>query len=727
MRTICFVVVFCINAVAGNYVRNSKRETRYNVKPNIILVMVDDQDQELGSMNYMKKTVKLMRDSGATFANSFVTTPMCCPSRSSMLTGMYVHNHHVLTNNDNCSSIQWQQVHEPRTFGKYLSDSGYRTGYFGKYLNEYNGDHIPPGWDEWFGLIKNTRYYNYSINFNGKKIRHGDNYSRDYLTDIITNKSLAFFRKSKEKHPVEPIAMVLSMPAPHGPEDAAPQYQHLFENITTHRTPSWNFAPSMDKEWLLQRTNKMSLTQQHFTNILQQKRLQTLQSVDDAMEKIFNELYALNEDKNTYVFYTSDHGYHLGQFGLAKGKGLPYDFDVRVPLYVRGPHIQPGLQVQDIVLNIDLAPTLLDIAKVGIPPHMDGKSYYKLLVTARNVNDNVHRNHDDQSRKKHRNMFLIEKGKTTSKKVFERINHELRDHKNNAKTLKQDCLTADNCPGLDCENDGANSDCEKNKLSDSLPLSCNCFPLQSLIKASNDDEQLRQLDFLVGNSNSLDENCVRENNNTFICNRSFLANLTVLLADAGISNKKLNKQQKALEKKFRRHRKMRHNEHYFHDVSTLRLCACDAHVVSKYKKKLYKEWKVEVENEISPKTILRSNPDEPLPDGSCYREGFECARMDNEHWKVPPFWEEGTFCFCPNAHNNTYWCLRIIDEQENALYCEFITGYASYYNMRVDPYQLRNAIHDLPFSMIRKLHRQLEKLMQCQGADTCTVRAFLSD
>lgn len=121
---------------------------------------------------------------------------------------------------------------------------------------------------------------------NGDKVRHGSDYELDYYPDLILNDSLQYMRYSKRFFSNKPYLLVMSFPSPHGPEDSAPQFQHLFQNEKGHRTPTWNYAPNEDKQWLLRNTNKMSPIHQKFTDFLNMKRLQTLQSVDNAVHNV---------------------------------------------------------------------------------------------------------------------------------------------------------------------------------------------------------------------------------------------------------------------------------------------------------------------------------------------------------------------------------------------------------------------------------------------------------
>ncbi|XP_034977101.1 N-acetylglucosamine-6-sulfatase isoform X1 [Zootoca vivipara] len=358
---------------------------RGKAKGNILLILTDDQDREIGGMTPMKKTTSLIGQLGATFANAFAVTPLCCPSRSSILTGRYPHNHLVRNNSleGNCSSPAWQKFQEPFTFPVYLQRQGYQTFYSGKYLNQY-GDpkaggiqYMPPGWSYWLGLVGNSKYYNYTLSVNGHEEKHGEHYEEDYLTDIITNRSLQFLEKLS--HP--PFLMVLAPPAPHSPWTAAPHYKSAYSSIKAPRNGSFN-VHGKDKHWLIrQAKTPMSNTSIEFLDNVYRERWQTLLSVDDMVEKVLDKLKSLRLLDSTYVFYTSDHGYHTGQFSLPIDKRQLYEFDIRVPLLVRGPGIKPNQIHLEPVLNIDLGPTFLDIAGIDVSQtSMDGQSFLPLLV-----------------------------------------------------------------------------------------------------------------------------------------------------------------------------------------------------------------------------------------------------------------------------------------------------------------------------------------------------------
>ncbi|XP_054613597.1 glucosamine (N-acetyl)-6-sulfatase (Sanfilippo disease IIID), b [Dunckerocampus dactyliophorus] len=353
---------------------------------NILLIVTDDQDLQLGGMTPMKKTQLLIGDSGATFVNSFTVTPLCCPSRSSILTGRYPHNHQVRNNSlaGNCSSLPWQSGAELDAFPVYLSKLQYQTFFAGKYLNQYGEreaggiGHVPPGWDQWHALVGNSQYYNYTLSNNGQEEKHGDIYNDDYLTDLIANRSLHFL---DNRSPLHPFFLMLAPPAPHFPWNSAPQYQKHFEDVKAPRDGSFDKA-GKDKHWLLrQPISPMLNTSLTFLDDAYRKRWRTLLSVDDLVEKLVKKLEDIKELNNTYVFFTSDNGYHTGQFSLPIDKRQLYEFDIRTPLLVRGPGIKPKQTLKAPVLNIDLAPTILDIAGVNMSAaNMDGQSFLSIMA-----------------------------------------------------------------------------------------------------------------------------------------------------------------------------------------------------------------------------------------------------------------------------------------------------------------------------------------------------------
>lgn len=155
----------------------------------------------------------------------------------------------------------------------------------------------------------NSRYYNYTLNRNGKRIRYGYDLERDYYPDAIARDGLDFLERVTSDSSKQPFLLVLSFPSPHGPEDSAPKYSNLYFNATPHHTPSYNYAPNLDKQWILRVTDKMTPMLKEFTNLLMTKRLQTLQSVDIAVRDIFRKLETSGFRDSTYAFYTSDHGY----------------------------------------------------------------------------------------------------------------------------------------------------------------------------------------------------------------------------------------------------------------------------------------------------------------------------------------------------------------------------------------------------------------------------------
>ncbi|XP_014288816.1 N-acetylglucosamine-6-sulfatase isoform X2 [Halyomorpha halys] len=345
--------------------------------PNIVLFVTDDQDYVLNGMAPMTKTKKLIKNEGIDFTNAFATTPICCPSRSTLLSGLYQHNHNVFNNSieGGCSAIKWQKYLEKETFAVRLKENGYNTFYAGKYLNQYGNknaggaSHVPPGWDTWIGLIGNSKYFNYTLSVNGKK----KYFSSNYLTRVIQSYARGFVKKQENSS--YPFLMVIAPPAPHHPFTPEAKYAGFFEGVKVPRNIQFNFKNNNNKHWLLQM--KPSPLPMHTIKLLDEmyaRRWETLLSVDDLVESVVKQLDIIKELNNTYILYTSDNAFHLGQFSLTWDKRQLYEFDIRVPLLVRGPGLPKNLSVSDPVILPDIAPTLLHIGGIK-DVNLDGKSF----------------------------------------------------------------------------------------------------------------------------------------------------------------------------------------------------------------------------------------------------------------------------------------------------------------------------------------------------------------
>lgn len=355
-------------------------------KPNIVFILTDDQDVVLGGLTPLKKTETLIAQHGMKFDNMFVTSPLCCPSRSSILTGKYIHNHRARNNSisGGCSSLGWQRGPEKHSVSTYVKNLGYRTFFGGKYLNQYGmpqvggPEHVPPGWDEWVGLVGNSRYYNYTLSVNGKPEKHGDTYASDYLTDILKEHAVSFIKEQSEASP--PFFMMVATPACHAPFTPAPQYKDNFNTSKAPRTASFNMAGGPRKHWLIRNTpHPMKDSSINASDSIFRNRWRTLLSVDDLVDQVVQALDKGKHLKNTYIIFSSDNGFHLGQFSLPQDKRQLYEFDVRVPFMIRGPGVMANKTSQSPILNIDIAPTIVELAGGKAPESMDGRSILPLL------------------------------------------------------------------------------------------------------------------------------------------------------------------------------------------------------------------------------------------------------------------------------------------------------------------------------------------------------------
>jgi N-acetylglucosamine-6-sulfatase len=411
-------------------------------RPNILVVMTDDMNQ--ADLQFMPKTRKLIGRQGTTFTDAITSFPLCCPSRATFLTGQYSHNHGV---GGNFYPEGWYGMPgRNNTLATWLDGGGYRTDLIGKMLNGYGAldahGEIPPGFDQWHGLLDVSAYdyYNFVMNDNGRLRSWGDpDFARklvefanievtppdtksvadilakltevmgpspysywgasnpgDYSPDVtgrITNKLLG-----REKRKRSPFFIWWTPAAPHREDVSttlmgrpgadprpAPRYEQLSKSFQLPRPPSFNEADVSDKATdVTSHTPPLTDAQIHQLQLDYQGRGGALRAVDDKVGRMVRTLRRTGQLKNTVIVFTSDNGWMQGEHRIPGDKFLPYEESLGVPLIFRGPGIARGRRVKRQVANIDIAPTLARLAKVRPRRLMDGISLAPTLRRGKN-------------------------------------------------------------------------------------------------------------------------------------------------------------------------------------------------------------------------------------------------------------------------------------------------------------------------------------------------------
>jgi arylsulfatase A-like enzyme len=353
--------------------------------PNIVLILADDLDLKLGTVAAMPQLQSLVASQGVTFTNFFVNASICCPSRASLLRGQYVHNHAVYTNGPPGGGFEtFRDLGlESDTIATRLQDAGYRTALFGKYLNRYPfgsaSTYIPPGWNEWYAPSPTRPGYdqfNYTLNDNGLLVAYGSD-PEDYLQDVLAAKAQNFITRTIAIS--QPFFAYFATFSPHEPSTPAPRHSGLFTDTIAPRTPSFNELDVSDKPAEIQALPLLTEMEIEAIDEGYRKWLQSMQAVDEMIGDLVDTLQATGQLTNTYIFFTSDNGYHMGQHRMAPGKYVGYEEDINVPLFARGPAVPISQTVTQLAGLGDLAPTFAEIAGIEIPDYMDGRSLLPLL------------------------------------------------------------------------------------------------------------------------------------------------------------------------------------------------------------------------------------------------------------------------------------------------------------------------------------------------------------
>ena len=370
-------------------------------KPNVVVILTDDQTlrdlyETTGTHGKGKKLMPKVRGmiggKGITFNRYYASNPISCPSRTTNLTGQYSKNHGNIRNTFGrgkyCSDPG--RVDFAHTLPAWLQAAGYRTLHYGRFLNAFGlgrADRVPAGWDDYvqpveFNSSASAVFYGYQLNINGHVTRKYGNKNhpdkKNYFTDVMTKMALASIAGGDLS---QPFYLALDHRAPHedavdpvGPAPAVRDNKTL-RGKPPRRPPSFDETNVSDKTAWLRKSRRLSTRQKQLISVRSRRRLRALEAVDEDAGKLIKRLRDLGELDNTYIFFTSDNGFFNGEHRISKGKYRPYENSAHEPFMLRGPGIPQNSSSAELTMNVDLAPTIVDIAGATATGRvMDGRS-----------------------------------------------------------------------------------------------------------------------------------------------------------------------------------------------------------------------------------------------------------------------------------------------------------------------------------------------------------------
>jgi len=376
--TAAVLLVFGVFGTAGTSAAEPVAPSKHTDDDRLNVVFILSDDERADGTAVMKNVQTLLADHGVTFTDAHVTTSMCGPSRASILTGQYSHHTGVTDNFGPHSYPAFYASEESNDLGVWMHNAGYETALVGKYVNSYTDGFvhhaIPPGWDDWQAMdsIPMEAYYNYTINDNGR-LGHYGNKPKDYSTTVLTHKAVQFIQGARH-----PFFLYFAPVAPHLPATPANQDHGKLANSAPLHDPAFNQRDISKEPWRFWHHNLLSQGAQNYINHVRIRQEETLLSLDRGVRSVVQELRARHELNRTVIIYTSDNGFLWGEHRLG-GKVWPFQESTHVPLIVRTPWTTTPERNNQPVLNIDLAPTISELAGVtpGLPE--DGRSFVPFL------------------------------------------------------------------------------------------------------------------------------------------------------------------------------------------------------------------------------------------------------------------------------------------------------------------------------------------------------------